>query len=97
MKKKPFKEASVARGKSRSSPTLWATLIVSTLLAGCSTQEPPKPATIQSAKIKIPSNKGRQVWMQSISAGPLEGDGEEFFLDILFYRMSETSSDKCVN
>jgi hypothetical protein len=26
--------------------------------------------------------------MQSTSLGPLEGDGEEFFLDILFHRMS---------
>jgi hypothetical protein len=27
--------------------------------------------------------------MQSTSPGPLEGNGEEFFLDILFHRMSE--------
>jgi hypothetical protein len=27
--------------------------------------------------------------MQSTSPGPLDGNGEEFFLDILFNRMSE--------
>ena len=29
--------------------------------------------------------------MQSTSPGPLEGNGEEFFLDILFHRMSVTA------
>lgn len=46
MKKKPFELAAVARGIFRSSHTIWATLIVATLLTGCSTQQLPKPSTI---------------------------------------------------
>jgi polysaccharide export outer membrane protein len=46
MKKKPLELVIVARGNFRSSRTIWATLIVAALLTGCSTQQPPKPATI---------------------------------------------------
>src|SRR5215469_16663236 len=45
MKKKLFKQATVAMDKFGSSHTIWAILIVATLLAGCSTQQPPKPPT----------------------------------------------------
>ena len=45
MKKKLFKRATVAMDKFGSLHGFWATLIVATLLAGCSTQQPPKPPT----------------------------------------------------
>src|SRR5215471_4920178 len=43
MKKRLFEQATLARGRFRSPRTIW-TLIIATLLAGCSTQQPPKPA-----------------------------------------------------
>src|SRR5215472_576796 len=72
MKKKRFELATVAGCNLRSSNTIWATLMVTILLAGCSTQQPPKPATLpappagafplnlngtgNSAAIKMPSS-----------------------------------------
>ena len=46
METKPSRQAAVARGKFTLSHTIWATLIVATLLAGCSTQQPPKLTTV---------------------------------------------------
>lgn len=50
---------------------------------------PLKYAAIQSGKTKSPSNKEAGLDASYQPSCPLEEDGEEFFLDILFNRMSE--------
>src|SRR5216684_1579209 len=45
-------------------------------------------AAIQSGKIKSPSKKGGRAGCKSPRPGSREGRGENFFLDILFNRMS---------
>jgi polysaccharide biosynthesis/export protein len=47
MKKMLFEQAAVVAGPKFKSPrSIWATLIFAALLAGCSTQQPPKPQTL---------------------------------------------------